>query len=102
MNKAYKFCVENIDKESTPVYVKKQMRIFMDDCEGKNERYIVSKKKIKQIENILKLLIMPKGLRAGQTLYECTCGYQWLFFIAILCTVHRDNENKRRYETGIL
>lgn len=102
MNRAYKFCLDNIDKDSTPIYVKKQMCLFMDDCEGKNDKYIVSSKKIKQIENILKLLIMPKGLKAGQTLYECTCGYQWLFYIAILATVYRDNENKRRYETGLL
>ena len=45
---------------------------------------------------------MPKGLKAGQSLYECTTGYQWLFYIAILCTVYRDNPNKRRYETGLL
>lgn len=59
-------------------------------------------KKLKQLENILKLLIMPKGLKAGRTLYECTCGYQWLFYTAILCTVYKDNPKKRRYETGIL
>ena len=45
---------------------------------------------------------MPKGLKAGQSLYQCTTGYQWLFYIAILCTVYKDNENKRRYETGVL
>lgn len=78
------------------------MRQFIDDFEGKNPKYIVSEKKAAQIENILKILIMPKGLKAGQTLYECTTGYQWLFYIAILCTVHRDNESKRRYETGVL
>ena len=45
---------------------------------------------------------MPKGLKAGQSLYECTCGYQWLFYIAIFCVVYRENEDKRRYETGLL
>lgn len=101
-NKAYEFCQSEIDKETTPKYVKLQMRDFMDTCEGKNTRYIVSEKKVRQLENILKLLIMPKGLKAGQTLYECTTGYQWLFYTAILCTVYRDNEDKRRYEMGIL
>ena len=71
-------------------------------CEGKNKKYIVSEFKVKQLENILKLLIMPKGLKAGQTLYKCTTGYQWLFYTAILCTVYRDNPEKRRYETGVL
>ena len=78
------------------------MRDWMRICEGKNKKYIVSEKKVKQVENILKILNMPKGLKAGQPLYNCTTGYQWLFYIAILCTVYRDNENKRRYETGVL
>ena len=101
-NRAYDFCINNINKETTPKYVKLQMEDFINICEGKNEKYIVSDKKVKQLENILKLLIMPKGLKAGQTLFECTVGYQWFFYIAILCVVHRDNPNKRRYETGVL
>ena len=102
MNKAYDFCKANYRKRTSPKYVKLQMRDFMRICEGKSDKYIVSDKKVKQVENILKLLIMPKGLKAGKTLYECTCGYQWFFYIAILCTVYRENENKRRYETGVL
>lgn len=102
MNKAYEFCKANYRKKTTPKYVKLQMREFMRVCEGKNDKYTISAKKVKQVENILKLLIMPKGLKAGKTLYECTVGYQWFFYIAILCTVYRDNENKRRYETGVL
>ena len=102
MNKAYEFCKKSVKLKTTPIYVKKQMRDFMKICEGKNKKYIVSDKKVMQLENILKLLNMPKGLKAGQPLYDCTCGYQWLFYIAILCTVYRKQENKRRYETGIL
>jgi phage terminase large subunit-like protein len=71
-------------------------------AEGKDKKYKVSADKIKQIEGILKLLIMPRGLKAGQSLYETTCGYQWLFYTAILCVVYRDNPKKRRYETGLL
>lgn len=102
MNKAYDFCEKNIKKKSTPKFVKAQMREFMRICEEKSEKYVISKHKLQQIESVLKLLVMPKGLKAGQSLYDCTCGYQWLFYIAILCTVYRDNESKRRYETGIL
>ena len=102
MNKAYEFCKANYRLKTTPKYVKLQMRDFMQICEGKNKKYVVSDKKVKQVENILKLLIMPKGLKAGKTLYECTVGYQWLFYIAVLCVVYRDNPKKRRYETGIL
>jgi len=101
-NKAYEYCKKNVNKKTTPKYVKLQMKEFIKICDGKDKKYIVSEKKVKQLENILKLLIMPKGLKAGKTLYECSCGYQWLFYIAILCVVYRNNPNKRRYETGVL
>ena len=102
MNKGYLYCKENINKETTPKYVKLQMADFMAICEGKNEKYIFSESKYKQLETILKLLIMPKGLKAGETLYQCTVGYQWLFYSATLCVVYRNNSNRRRYETGVL
>lgn len=102
MNKAYDFCQKAVHQKTTPKYVKKQMKDFMRICEGRDKKYIISQKKLSVVEGILKLLRMPKGLKAGQSLYECTCGYQWLFYVAILCTVYRDKEQKRRYETGVL
>lgn len=101
-NKAYAYCKSSVRKKSTPKYVKIQMKDFMRLCEGKDKKYKVSDKKVAQVVNILKLLRMPKGLKAGQSLYDCTTGYQWLFYIAILCVVYRDNEERRRYEIGIL
>ena len=101
-NKAYLFCKESVKKKTCPRYVKLQMKAWMKICEGKDKKYKVSEKKVKQIENILKLLRMPKGLKAGLSLFECSTGYQWLFYIAILATVYKDDPNKRRYETGIL
>lgn len=100
--KAYQFCEQSIGKETTPRYVKLQMAEFMEICEGKSEKYIISGKKLKQLENILKILHMPKGLKAGETLYETTTGYQWLFYTAILCTVYKEKPDRRRYETGVL
>lgn len=102
MNKAYEFCKQSIDLKTTPKYVRLQMQSFIDICEGKSSEYKISGKKLKQLESILKILIMPKGLKAGEPLYDCTTGYQWLFYTAIFCTVYRNNENKRRYETGVL
>lgn len=101
-NKAFEYCKSAIKKKTTPKYVKLQMRQFMDICNGKNKKYKISEKKLKQVENILKILMMPKGLKAGQNLFDCSTNYQWLFYVAILCVVYRDNEEKRRYETGIL
>lgn len=100
--KAYEFCKKSVKLKTTPKYVKLQMRDFIRICEGKNKKYKISEKKLHQLENILKILIMPKGLKAGKPLYDCTCGYQWFFYTAIFCTVHRENEEKRRYETGVL
>lgn len=101
-SRAYEFCRKSVRKKTTPKYAKIQMKAWMKIYEGKDRKYVVSESKVTQIENILKLLVMPKGLKAGQTLYQCTTGYQWLFYTAILCTVYRDDERKRKYETGIL
>ena len=101
-SKAYLYCKNNIRKKTTPKYVKLQMRDFMRICEGKDKKYKVSAAKIKQIEDLLKLLIMPKGLKAGQSLYKCSTGYQWLVYSASLAVVYRDNPKKRRYETVLL
>lgn len=101
-SKAYQYCKSCIRKKTTPRYVKLQMRDFMRICEGKDKKYKVSAAKIKQIEDLLKLLIMPKGLKAGQTLYKCSTGYQWLVYSASLAVVYRDNPKRRRYETVLL
>lgn len=101
-SKAYEFCKKSIELETTPKYVKLQMADFLQIAEGKDEKYVISSKRLQQLENILKVLIMPKGLKAGKSLYECTTGYQWLFYTAILCTVYRSDPKRRRYETGVL
>ena len=101
-SKAYKYCKEAINDVTTPIYVKKQMRAWMEICEGKNAKYKVSSKKLRQVIALLKILKMPKGLRAGESLFECSTKYQWLTYVAIICTVHRDNPQKRKYETTVL
>ena len=102
MNKAYEYAKLCIRSKNAPRYVKKQCRLFIKIADGKDAKYFLDENKVKQIEKVLKILVMPKGLKAGQSLYECTCGYQWLFYVSILAVVHRDNPSKRRYETAIL
>ena len=102
MNKAYEYAKKSIRAKEVPKYVKKQCREFIRIADGNDAKYFLNDDKVKQIENVLKLLIMPKGLKAGQSLYECTAGYQWLFYISVLAIVHRDNPSKRKYETAIL
>ena len=101
-NKAYIYAKQGIKSLEVPKYVKKQMREFIKIADGKDAKYCINEEKVKQVENILRLLIMPKGLKAGQTLYDCTANYQWLFYISILAIVHRNDMERRRYETGIL
>ena len=100
--KAYEYAKWAVKAKETPRYVKKQCRIFIKIADGKDKKYFLDTNKVKQIENVLKLLIMPKGLKAGKSLYECSCGYQWLFYTAVLAIVHRDNPKKRKHETAIL
>lgn len=101
-NKALEYALRVVNKKTTPKYVRLQLRDFIKICEGKNKKYKLSEAKLRQVENILKILIMPKGLKAGQTLYECTTGYQWVIYVASLCIVHRSDEKRRRYETVLL
>jgi len=102
VNKAYEYCKKNIRKKTTPKYVKLQMKEWLKIAEGKHKKYIVSESKVKQVENILKLLNMPKGLKAGESLYNCSTGYQWFIYIAVFCTVYRDDTKRRKYETCLL
>ena len=101
-NKAYEYCKKNIRKKTTPKYVKLQMKEWLKIADGKHKKYIVSEAKVKQVENILKLLNMPKGLKAGESLYDCSTGYQWFIYIAVFCTVYRDDTKRRKYETCLL
>ncbi len=100
-NKAYLYA-KTYKSNEIPRYVKKQCKEFIKIADGKDEKYCINEKRVEQIENILKILIMPKGLKAGQTLYECSTNYQWLTYISLLAVVHRDNTEKRKYETGVI
>lgn len=102
MNKALEYAKKSVKAKTTPKYVKKQCKEFIKIAEGKDKKYVLNEKKVQQIESILKLLVMPRGLKAGKSLYECTVGYQWLFYTSVLAVVYRDNPERRRYETGIL
>ena len=84
MNKAYEYAKQSIKAKDVPKYVKKQCREFIRIADGKDDKYFLDDSIVKQIENVLKLLVMPKGLKAGQTLYECSTQYQWLFYISVL------------------
>lgn len=89
-------------KVNAPKFVKLQVKEVLSIANNKDSRYKIDENKVRTIGELLKLLIMPKGLKANATVYDAMAGFQWLFIIAILCTVERDNPDKRRYENAIL
>lgn len=102
-HQSYKYASLVANKEIiAPRYVVKQCRKFIAIANELDSKYFIDEKKVKKIDGILKLLNMPKGLKTGQSLYQCTVGYQWLIYVASLCVVYRDNPQKRRYETIVL
>ena len=102
-HKSYAYADKVVKNEiPAPKYVIKQCEEFLKVCDGKDERYFLDEQKLNQIDDVLKLLVMPRGLKAGNSIYDCSCGYQWLLYAAALCVVHRENPNRRRYETVVL
>lgn len=85
-----------------PTYVIKQCRDFLQVADGENPDFCINEHKCRQIDGLLKLLIMPRGLQFGKPLYECTVSYQWLFYVAVLAEVYHSDPEKRRYERAVL
>lgn len=102
-NKGYRYAVEVLEgKIPAPMYVKKQLKEFVEIADGKNEKYIINEKKYTLLLKLLRLIIMPKGAHKGKTVEKSLAGFQWVLIIAALCTVYRENTQKRRYQTVIL
>lgn len=85
-----------------PKYVKLQAEDFIKMAEDRDERYVIDEARVRRNKALLDILVMPKGLKAGEPMSSAMTGYQWLFTTAVLCAVHRDNREQRRYETAIL
>lgn len=83
-------------------YVKKQASIFCTIFEGKDPDWMVNEKRLAKIGRLLKMMVMPNGPKAGQTIYETTTGYQWMLYAAALCVVSRKDRDKRRYELVVM
>lgn len=100
---AYRYAKGVVDgKIRAPRYVALQCSEFLFIARGRSERYILDQEKLQKVENLLGLLVMAKGLKAHQPVRETLAGFQWLYIVAVLCVVRRDNRAKRRYETAIL
>lgn len=100
---SYIYCLDVLSgKIKAPKYIILQCSHFKMMADGKSKKYIIDYEKVELIDDLLELLTMPKGLKAGQPIYNCVAGFQFFFIISILCAVYRDNLEKRRYETAVL
>lgn len=69
---------------------------------NRDKKFCIDRTKREQIINLTKLLIVPRGLSAGKTVFETLVGFQWLFLFAALTVVHKKDKSRRRYETVLL
>ena len=103
MEKDIEYAKAAVKKEiNAPKYVRKQCRLYLKIVDGKDKKYTVNKHKRSQIIEMTKLLIIPRGISAGKTVFETLSGFQWLFLLAVLTVVYRKDITKRRYETAVL
>jgi phage terminase large subunit-like protein len=102
-HKSYQYALSIVNGEiNAPKFVIMQCQQFLVIADGKDDKYMIDEDKVDMIDNLLKLMKMAKGLDAGSSVYDVIAGFQSFFITAILCTVHIDNQEKRRYETAIL
>lgn len=99
---AYTYAKKVVDgKINAPRYVRLQCQEFLLIANDKLAKYKIDTALVEKIDRLLDLFIMAKGLQAGKTVKQSLAGFQWLLIIAVLCTVHRDQPEKRRYENCI-
>lgn len=101
-HKSYIYAKNALTDEKVPKYVKKQCKDFVNMADNKDDKYIVDIDLVRKIDKLTQIMNMSTGLKVGKTVYESLAGFQWLFIIAILCSKHRDNIKKRRYEMATL
>lgn len=89
-------------EKKAPKYVVLQCAEFVYVASGKSQKYMIDEERVQMIENLTGLMVMAKGIKAHQTVRDALVGFQWLFIVAVLCTVWRESKEKRRYQTAIL
>lgn len=103
MQKDIEYARAVVNKEvNAPKYVRKQCRLYLKIANGRDKKYCTDQKKRAQIVSMTQLLIVPRGVSAGKTVFETLSGFQWLFLLAVLTVVFRDDTTRRRYETAVL
>lgn len=104
MHPAQRYAARVVNGEiEAPKYVKKQCAQIKRIWDGEDERFRISEGKLRQMDALLRLLVMPPNSpAAGKSVYEAAAGYQWLLWTSALCVVWREDSSKRRYRKVIL
>lgn len=93
-----KWCIEP-DNQKAPRYVKLQAAQWLDIVEGRDTEASIDIEKYGLICKLLKLMIHPD---LGCAMYDGLEDYAWFLITAIFCTVCKDDEKSRYYETALL
>jgi phage terminase large subunit-like protein len=107
IEKALKYCNDVVNgEEITTDEVKKQCEIFLNDYNinqyDDNFEFCFSKKKLKVINDLLKLLNYATGFVAGKNVLDGLVGFQALFLCALFGWRYKNDLNKFRYRDIVL
>ena len=107
LDEALKYCKDVLSgDEITTDEVKKQCKIFLDDYNIRQYQddfeFFLSEKKLKVINNLLKVINYATGFVAGKSVYEGIAGFQCLILVAIFGWRYKNDEDKFRYRDVVL
>ncbi len=107
LDKALKYCDDVLNnREITTDEVTQQCKIFLDDYNVNQYKddfeFKFSKKKLRVINNLLKLFNYATGFVAGKQVLEGLEGFQALFLCAIFGWRYKNDSNKFRYRDVVL
>ncbi len=107
LDRALKYCEDVVSgEEITTDEVRLQCQIFLDDYYtnqySEEFEFCFSEKKLKKINNLLKLFNYATGFIAGKQVLEGLEGFQCLFLAAIFGWRYKKNKKKFRYRDVVL
>ena len=101
LQRAIDYAKNSIDNKDVPKYVQLQCKEFLRIVNGETA-YHINKEALTKMERLFKIIIMPTGKQTGKPVFNSLVGFQCLFFVAVWCVYHNDDDTKRRYENVIL
>lgn len=107
LDKALKYCKDVLNgDEITTEEVKQQCKIFMEDYNvnqyNEEFEFKFSKKKLRVINNLLKLFKYATGFVVDKPILEELAGFQALFLCAIFGWRYKEDVDKFRYRDVVL